>query len=369
MRDDSPKRMRLVQRTSHESRILDVNADTAPTYIWNLLTRRNRPALSSPAELESTIAEAIFFGKESKVSLNELASVVQASPARTQETIRRLKRLGYPLHLSRAGVIERSPFRPIDPQQLSADLLTERIGRKVEWRLHVRSTQDELKNLENEAHDGTVLIAETQYAGRGRLTRSWFSAVGGIWMSVLLRPTWPRSHQILTLAFAAATAKAIRDVTKLSPMLKWPNDLMVRSRKVAGILAEAAYRGNQLDHFIVGLGINANIKMASFPVTLRKFSTSLSHELSQEIDRTALARRIIEEMDRSYCRFESGRTSELLDEAKQLSSTLGRRIRVTTVERSFVGYALDLGDEGQLLVRLRGGVTVPVYAADVVHLR
>jgi BirA family biotin operon repressor/biotin-[acetyl-CoA-carboxylase] ligase len=325
--------------------------------------------LSFPPELESTIAKAIFFGGESKVSLNELAGVVHASPARSRETIRRLKRLGYPLQLSRAGVIELLPFRPIDQQQLSANLSTERIGRRLEWRLHVRSTQDELKNLRNEAHDGTVLIAESQYAGRGRLVREWFSAVGGIWMSILLRPTWPRSHQILTLAFAAAVARAIGDVTKLSPVLKWPNDVMIRSRKVAGILAQAAYQGNHLDYLIVGLGINANIKMASFPRILRKFSTSLIHELGQEIDRTALARRIIEEMDCSYCRFESGHTSELLDEAKRFSSTLGRRVRVTTVERSFVGYALDIGDEGQLLVRLRTGVTVPFHAADVVHLR
>jgi BirA family biotin operon repressor/biotin-[acetyl-CoA-carboxylase] ligase len=155
----------------------------------------------------------------------------------------------------------------------------------------------------------------------------------------------------------------------ISPLLKWPNDLTVRSRKIAGLLAEAAYRGNQLDHVIFGLGVNANIQMSRLPKPLREVSTSLSHELRREIDRNLLAKRIIQEMDDSYQRFESGHASKLLDEAKRLCSTLGRIVRVSTADRKFVGRALDLGDDGQLLVRLSSGVTIPFYAADVVHLR
>jgi len=325
--------------------------------------------LSSSPELESTVADTLFSARESKISLNELAGVVQASPAHTREAVRRLKRLGYPLRVSPAGVIERLPFKLIDPHQLAAELATEKIGRRIEWRLHVRSTQDELKKLKDEAEDGTVLVAETQYAGRGRLTRSWLSAVGGLSMSVLLRPTWPRAHQILTLAFATAASRAIGDVTSVLSVLKWPNDLMVRSRKVAGILADATYQGSRLDHLIVGLGVNVNIEMTRFPKTLRKASTSLSHELGREADRSLLTKRIIEEMDKSYQRFELGHISELLDDARRLCSTLGRKVRVTTVEGNLVGHAVGLGDDGQLLVRLNRGVTVPFYAADVVHLR
>jgi BirA family biotin operon repressor/biotin-[acetyl-CoA-carboxylase] ligase len=325
--------------------------------------------LSTPAEFESTIADIIVSRGESKFLLSELAAAVQATPARTREAIRLLKTLGYQLRLSRNGVIEHLPFKLIDRQQLSKELATRRIGRRIEWRPCVRSTQDEFSRLSNEALDGTVLIAETQYAGRGRLGRSWFSAVGGIWMSVLLRPTWPRSHQILPLALAVAVARAIGDVTKVSPVIKWPNDLLVRSHKIAGILAETAYEDNQLRHLILGLGVNANVQMRYLPKQLRAVSTSLSRELGREIDRTSLARRIIQEMDNSYQRFESGHASELLDEVKRLCSTLGRTVRVSTAEKEFVGRALDLGVDGQLLVRLNSGVTVPFYAADVVHLR
>jgi len=325
--------------------------------------------LRSLSDLELAVANVIFLGNERKIPLSGLASLTQTTPGQAKRALGELKKLGYPLRLSRAGMVERLSFRPIDVQKLKAGLSTERIGRRIEWRLHVSSTQDELKKLEDGAEDGTVLLAETQRAGKGRLSRSWLSPAGGIWMSMLLRSTWPRSHQILTLAFATAAAKAISTLTKISPLIKWPNDLTIRSRKVAGILAEATYEGNKVHRLIIGMGINANISIARFPATIRRTSTSLSRELGHDIDRNLLARTIIEETDRSYRRFESGHSAELLDEARRLCSTLGRKVRVTTAEGRFICEALDLGDDGQLLARLGSGAVVPFYAADVVHLR
>lgn len=315
------------------------------------------------------IADLIFSKTEPKIFLSDLAVAVQVPSPRTRSAVRQLRAFGYPVRLSRNGVIEHLPFKPVDHEQLKTELKTQKIGRRIEWRLHVRSTQDELNKLKNEALDGTVLLAETQHTGRGRLARSWCSPLGGIWMSILLRPAWPESHQILPLAFAVATARAIGHVTKISPVIKWPNDLIIRSRKTAGILAEAAYRGNQLDHVIFGLGVNANIQMARFPKTLRETSTSLSHELHRDIDRTILTKKIIQEMDASYQRFESGHAGRLLDEAKRLCSTLGRIVSVSTADGKFTGRALDLGDDGELLVRLSSGAIVPFYAADVMHVR
>jgi len=325
--------------------------------------------LSTRSELESAVANMVFLGNERKTSLRKLALALRASPRETSDALHRLKRLGYPLRFSRAGAIERLPFRIIDAQQLRADLSTERIGRRIEWRLHVHSTQDELKKLEGEAEDGTVLLAETQYAGRGRLTRSWLSPAGGIWMSVLLRPTWPKSHQILALAFATAVARAIRAVAGVSPLLKWPNDLVVQSRKIAGVLAEASYDGSKLNQLIVGLGLNANIKTTLFPEELQGRVTSINREVGREVDRILLTRRILEETDDAYLRFESGEASELLHEVKRLCSTVGQEVEVTTVDGKFKGEALDIGEDGQLIVRLGNGATVPFYAADVAHLR
>jgi BirA family biotin operon repressor/biotin-[acetyl-CoA-carboxylase] ligase len=144
---------------------------------------------------------------------------------------------------------------------------------------------------------------------------------------------------------------------------------MIRSRKVAGFLAEATYQGNRLDDLIIGLGVNANIEATRLPKAIRGLSTSLSHELGREIDRTILVRRIIEEVDHSYQDFESGHANELLKEVKRLCFTLGKKVQVTTAEGAFRGEALDLGHNGQLIVRMPDGAVVPFYAADVMHLR
>jgi len=324
--------------------------------------------LSPLPDLDRAIVELVFLGTDKKIGLEQLANAARTSPTETRRIVQRLSALGYPLRVC-GDSIERGSFQPIDTQQLRTDLRSQKIGHRVEWRLHVRSTQDELKTIEQQAEDGTIVLAETQAAGRGRLTRGWFSPFGGIWMSVLLRPTWPKSYQILTLAFAAATATSISAAAGISPLLKWPNDVIFRSRKIAGILAEASYEGSKLNALVVGLGVNANIKTRLFPRELRESATSISRELGREIDRTVLARRMLQEMDSAYRKFESGRETELLDEVRRLCSTLGRTVEVTTVEGKFRGEALNIGDDGQLIVRLGSGAMVPFYAAEVVHLR
>jgi len=325
--------------------------------------------MSKQPDLEPAIASMIFLGRQSQISIRELSLALNVSKRETAKAVHRLKRIGYPLQLSRTGLIHHRTFRPIDVEQLRTRLITERIGQRIEWRLHVPSTQDELKKLADEASDGTVLMAESQYAGKGRLTRSWFSPVGGIWLSVLLKPTRSESHQVLTLAFATATARAVSTVTKLSLAVKWPNDLMIGSKKVAGILAEAMYKGKNLTHMIVGLGVNANVDNASLPETIQRTSTSLNHEFGGDVDRNLLTLEILEEMDISYRVFESGHTSELLEDVRRSCCTLGRDIRATTVDGVLEGKAFDLGNDGQLLVRSRDGTVVHLYSADVVHLR
>ena len=324
--------------------------------------------MDSLSGLDRGVAERVILGINDDISIAELASAFSAPRTRIRQTLNRLVKLGYPLILRR-DIVQRRAFRLLDAQKLRADLSPWRIGQRIEWRLHTSSTQDELKRIAQTSEDGTVLLAETQYLGRGRRPRSWFSPFGGIWMSVLLRPTWPNSHQILTLGFALAVTRALSVVAKVPPLLKWPNDVMIRSRKVAGVLAEATYEGSKLNNLIVGLGVNANIRPALFQKALRRTATSISQELCREVDRNELSRNILEEMDNVYRRFESGRASELRDEAKSVCCTLGRKVRVTTAERVFEGQALDLGSDGQLVVRLKDRAEIELYAADVVHLR
>jgi len=314
------------------------------------------------------VAEIVFLGANTRIPLGELAKKTRASVQEIEQSIQRLSTLGYPFNL-KPGSIERLPIHTINAQELEAGLCSRAIGRRVEWKLHVRSTQEELRKTRQEAQDGTVLLAETQDSGRGRLARHWFSPLGGIWMSLLLKPTWPKSHQILPLAFGAAVTKAIRATTGISTFLKWPNDVTIQSKKLAGILSEAIYEGDKLSSLIVGVGVNANVRATMFPKELAGTAASLSQELGKDVDRNLLALRILQEMDDTYRVFEAGRRIELLNDVRQVCSTIGKRVDITTTEGSFQGEAQAVGGSGELIVRLRNGETKQFYAGDVAHLR
>lgn len=323
--------------------------------------------MTQPTELDSTVAEVIFLGTNARVPFGDLANKTQASMQEIRRSIQRLGTLGYPFNL-KSDSVERLPTHMIHARELEASLHCRRIGRRIEWKLHVASTQDELKKIRQKAQDGTVLLAETQDSGRGRVARRWFSPLGGIWMSLLLKPTWSKSHQILPLAFGAALTKAIRDTTGISTCLKWPNDVTVQSRKVAGILSEAIYEGDKLSSLIVGVGVNANVRTTMLPKELAGTTTSLSQELSIDVDRNLLTLRILEEMDNTYRVFEAGKGIELLNDVRQVCSTIGKKVEITTSEGSFKGEAQDIGGAGELIVRLRNGETAQFYAGDVIHL-
>jgi len=324
--------------------------------------------LTQPTELDSAVAEIVFLGTNARVPFSDLANKTQASMQEIRQSIQRLDTLGYPFNL-KSGSVERLPTHMIHARELEASLRSRKIGRRIEWKLHVASTQDELKKIRHEAQDGTVLLAETQGSGRGRLGRRWFSPLGGIWMSVLLRPRWSESHQILPLTLGAGLARAVSEVTGIATSLKWPNDIVTHSGKIAGLLAEAAFEGAVLRSLIVGFGVNANISPALLPSELWQGVTSLSRELGHETDRDLLVRRMLEEMDSRYLMFESGHHGKLLNEVRGLCSTIAREVEVRTSERTYKGLVQDIGDAGELLLRLRNGETVPFYAADVMHVR
>ena len=324
--------------------------------------------MNRPIGLDSAVAEMIFLGPNAQIPLGELAEKTSASVQEIGDSIQRLSMLGYPLNL-RSDSVERLPIHTINRQELETSLRSQKIGLRIEWKLHVRSTQEEMKKLRQEAPDGTVLLAETQDSGKGRLARRWFSPLGGIWMSLLLKPSLSKSHQILPLALGAAVTRAIRATTGLSTCLKWPNDVIVRSRKVAGILSEATCEGDRLASIIVGVGVNANVRRATLPRELVRIATSLSHELGKDVNRNLLTLRTLEEMDKAYLVFEAGQGIELLNDVREVCSTIGREVEITTTEARYTGEAQEIGGNGQLIVRLRNGEMAQFYAGDVVHLR
>ncbi|HHT46266.1 MAG TPA: biotin--[acetyl-CoA-carboxylase] ligase [Firmicutes bacterium] len=236
--------------------------------------------------------------------------------------------------------------------------------------LQVDSTNTSLKKLADQgAADGTVVIAEEQTAGRGRLGRSWFSPAGkSITLSILLRPSLaPGNTPLFTLMTAAAIVRGIKNILPdISVGIKWPNDLMINKRKVSGILTELKAEADLLHYLIIGIGININSEEKDFPPELRNIATSLFLENNKtKISRQQLLCEILQELDDAYRRYFLENPAFIIKEWKKFDITLGRKITVKTIKDTFIGTAVDLAADGSLILEEVGGKKRQFQAGEV----
>lgn len=243
---------------------------------------------------------------------------------------------------------------PLSEPNIRSGLVTKRIGNAIHLFQEVDSTNDEAAGLAARgAPEGVVVIADSQRRGRGRLGRRWASPGGvGLYLSVILRPPiQPHEAPALTLLGAVAVADAVERTTGLDAGIKWPNDLIVRGRKVAGILGEIAAETSCLHHVILGIGINVNQTEADFEGELRQTASSLRIEAGHPVDRTAIGRSLCESLDGWYDRFLSDGIAFVLERARQRCLTLGRVVVARTGDEELRGLAVALGSAGELVVR------------------
>jgi BirA family biotin operon repressor/biotin-[acetyl-CoA-carboxylase] ligase len=212
-----------------------------------------------------------------------------------------------------------------------------------------------------------VVFAESQTRGRGRRGRAWVSPRGkGLWFSVLLRPTLPTSAASrITVAASVAVARAIRQNCGLDARIKWPNDVMVNGKKLAGILTELRAEADEILLAILGIGIDVNCQREDFPGELGDIATSLELETGSAQDRVALAAQVLIALDECYqaalTNFES-----IVDEWAKLCTTLGRQIVVTMGQNRIEGFAQALDSDGALLLRRDSGQIERILGGDVV---
>jgi BirA family biotin operon repressor/biotin-[acetyl-CoA-carboxylase] ligase len=231
------------------------------------------------------------------------------------------------------------------------------------------STNTELFAMaEHGAPEWTVMVAGRQEAGRGRLGRTWVSTGEGdaLLASVLLRPQMSAPEApLLSLLAAVCMAEACRAACQVDVRCKWPNDLVVGSRKLGGILAEAAVKSGQLDYLVIGTGVNVGQAETDFPEELRATATSVAIE-GGRADVPALLQAYLSALHRRY--EPEGPPGDLLDEYRVLCDTIGRKVRATTMSGDVVeGIALEVGDSGDLVVETSTG-RARVAFGEVVHL-
>jgi len=259
----------------------------------------------------------------------------------------------------------------MQPSRVKEGLRTKIFGHPLLYFQELTSTNDMARELAMRgAREGTVIVAETQSKGRGRLKRQWVSPEGGLWLSIVLRPKIePKHAPKLTLVASVAVAKTIRKLFQLKAETKWPNDILINHKKVCGILTEAKTRVNELDFVIVGVGMNANFRVNALPSSLRDFSTTLREELKTEIERETMLRTLLEETESYYNMFSEGKFETILKEWRNSARFLGSYVKIVSHEEKIEGWAADIDEAGALMVKLKDQTMRKVTSGDLTVLR
>ncbi len=323
----------------------------------------------SPAG-DTEILTALRATAHGSVSGAALAQQLGVTRAAISARVAELCALGY--------VIEDSPhqgYRLVAaPDALHPDDLLSRtgkvkvIGRDIRVFQETTSTNDIIEKLARDGvKEGVVVFAESQTKGRGRLGRKWISPAGkGLWFSILLRPAFPpQATTQLTIAAATALTRAIRRQTAAQPAVKWPNDILLNGRKIAGILTELSAELDRVKHVILGIGVDVNLTAAEFPPELGEVATSLKIETGQTVNRAELAAAILRELDADYDRIACGQFESLADEWEAQCATLGCHVAITMGHRKLQGLAESLDTDGALLLRTEHGRLERILGGDV----
>jgi BirA family biotin operon repressor/biotin-[acetyl-CoA-carboxylase] ligase len=225
-------------------------------------------------------------------------------------------------------------------------------GCSVSWRATTSSTNDIAFNLADAGvSEGTLVVAETQTSGRGRMGRTWHSPPGaGLYVSIVLRP---RDAALITLAAGVALAEGVSASTGLAPTVKWPNDLVIGKRKLAGVLAESAAEGATLRFVILGFGLN--LRPAAYPPDLANRVTSIEGELNRPVDRALVLAEILAAMAARYDQLQHGRFDAILTAWRQRATGLrGSPVEWDSAAGVQRGRAADIDDSGALVVNVNG---------------
>jgi BirA family biotin operon repressor/biotin-[acetyl-CoA-carboxylase] ligase len=258
------------------------------------------------------------------------------------------------------------------PYEVQKKLRTQFIGGKMHYLENTPSTNWVGKQIcsegDMEGIHGLVIIAEEQTGGIGRMGRSWVSPSGGIWITIVLKPGIPIDHVFMvTMAGSVAVARAIRKEFDLGALIKWPNDILIGNKKVAGLLLELSAEADIIHHCLLGIGIDVNVTLNQFSPDLQKEITSISTEVGHEVDRATFLARILKEFENRYLLIESGEYEAIIREWKSLSCTLEHRVHITTMKNSFEGEAIDIDEFGALIIRKDNGKIERVIAGDCIH--
>jgi len=250
----------------------------------------------------------------------------------------------------------------ITPEMITENLGTRLIGSKVIYYPSLASTMDKAREAAlGGAAEGTVVIADEQTAGRGRINRAWLSPKGSVALSLIIYPEVKNLPYLIMLA-SLSVLHCIKKATGLEAGIKWPNDVLINGKKVCGILVETSAQKKNKVYSLIGIGLNVNVKTPDIP-EISAIATSLSYEMKLEVSRLKIIRGLLRELDRFYLTLPDA--APIFEEWRDNLVTLGREIKVTSGGSVVGGMAEAVAGDGSLMLRDREGKLTRIIAGDV----
>ncbi len=303
------------------------------------------------------------------ISGQEISRQMSISRTAVWKHIQQLKQSGYDIEaVYKKGYILNSIPDLLLPAEIRANLQTKWLGQEIVYQKDVQSTNTIAKQKAFDGcKHGTIIVSEQQLAGKGRLSRGWFSPTAqGIWFSVVLRPPLlPQEAPKFTLLVALALARVFEQQLELKVGIKWPNDIIYKGKKIVGILTEMNAAMEGINYIVIGIGINVNIKKSILPDDIKDKAASLSDFTDEPIDRSKLLCDILKEFEFLYDKVIAEGFDFVLKQWRDYCITIGKNVKVIAPGESFQALAVDIDDNGALIVQKEDKSRCTVLAGDV----
>ncbi|MCV0392418.1 MAG: biotin--[acetyl-CoA-carboxylase] ligase [Nitrosopumilus sp.] len=308
------------------------------------------------------------------LSGQDLSDVLRISRVAIWKHIKKIQELGYTVESKqKLGYKLTTNSNALLPWEITRGLKTKVIGQQAYYFDSINSTQIQaLKMAVDSKTNGAVIVSEKQTGGKGRAGRKWISPKGGIWFSVILHPKFDITMTTLfPIGAALALSIALEKTFRISPELKWPNDVTINGKKLAGLLVDASFESNRIENLVLGIGINFDIdakliekKLKGTPNFYGVASLSEQKNKARPVD---LVQAFLVELEKIFQMLNQRQTKKIISEWTKRSSTIGRNVEINTSDGKINGKATKIDDDGALVIS-KNGNTVKIIAGDVNHL-
>ena len=305
------------------------------------------------------------------LSGQDMSDILKISRVAVWKDIKKIRSLGYKIESK-----QNLGYRLIDsselllPWEITQNLNTKFLGKRVYYFDSIDSTQNfAMKIASNDKENGTVIISKKQTVGRGRMKRKWKSPTGGIWMSIIIHPKFDVSYTTLVpIATSLALCMAIEKILKIKPELKWPNDVTLKGKKVAGVLVDTSIISNEIENVVLGIGINFKIKPHELASTIKKTPNfyGVATLVKKNEKALLLVQQFLYELENVFQLINSRRIKKIKSEWTKRSSTIGRNVSIITGEGNVNGKAVKIDSDGALIIS-KGKKAEKILVGDITY--